>query len=106
MPTLKWTGREGVELTGEVVVMASRLPLQRYRSIPAFMRATVAIRRQLATAGGLIGHSLKADLLRKTFYTLSAWTDDSTLSHFSAGQPHRDYVAAIRPKMLPTTFIT
>ncbi|TDW22682.1 hypothetical protein EV650_1520 [Kribbella kalugense] len=71
-------------------MMASRLPLKRYRSIPGFLRATVAIRRQLARSEGLIGHSLKADLLRKTFFTLSAWADETVLNHFAGAHPHLD----------------
>ena len=106
MPTLRWSGEVGTDPSSELVVMASRLPLMRYRSVPAFLRATIAIRRQLSTAPGLIGHSLKADLMRKTFYTLSAWSDESALNRFAAAQPHRDYVAAVRPRMLPTTFTT
>jgi hypothetical protein len=106
MATLRWTARDAVESPPEVVVMASRLPLARYRSVPAFLRATVAIRRQLAASEGLIGHSLKADLRRKTFHTLSAWTSESVLNDFAVAQPHLDYVAAIRPHMLPTTFVT
>ena len=31
--------------------MAPRLPLRHYRSVPAFLRDTMAVRRQLATAG-------------------------------------------------------
>jgi hypothetical protein len=78
--------------------MASRLPLKRYRSIPGFLRATVAIRRQLARSEGLIGHSLKADLLRKTFFTLSAWADETVLNHFAGAQPHLDLRSSKLPR--------
>lgn len=36
-------------------VMASKLPLKDHRSIPGFMRGTLAIRRQLGSAPGLVG---------------------------------------------------
>jgi hypothetical protein len=88
------------------VVMASRLPLRRYRRIPSFIRATLRIRRQLATAEGLVGYSLNAKLLSKTFWTLSAWRNQEALDRFARADPHRSLIAAIRPHMNRTTFVT
>jgi hypothetical protein len=85
--------------------MASRLPLRRYRDIMPFLRATRAIRTQLATADGVVGYSLDAKPLRKTFWTLSAWESGEALDRFSRTDPHRSRVSDIRPHMLPTTFV-
>ncbi len=84
--------------------MASRLPLRSYRHIPRFLRATFAIRRQLRTASGLVGYALDAQLLRKTFWTLSVWTDDDSLQAFVRAEPHRTVMASIHPLMDPPTF--
>jgi heme-degrading monooxygenase HmoA len=106
MPVLPWTSRAVAEPDREYVVMASRLPLARFRHVPAFLRATITIRRQLARADGLIGYSLDAKLLSKTFWTLSVWRDEESLGAFAQAAPHRDRVQAIRPHMEQTTFVT
>jgi heme-degrading monooxygenase HmoA len=104
MPALPWTKLASPDPDREYVVMASRLPLVRYRDIPAFLSATMAIRAQLAGASGLIGYSLDAHLVRKTFFTLSAWDSQEALDAFSRADPHRSRVSAIRRRMRPTTF--
>ena len=104
MPKLPWTNVEAVPPDTEVVVMASRLPLRRYRHIPGFLAATLRIRRQLAGAPGLVGYALDAKLLRKEFWTLSAWTDRRALAAFDRADPHRASVDGIRPHMARSTF--
>jgi hypothetical protein len=106
VPALPWIQRSEAESDTAYLVMASRLPLRSYARIPSFMRATWRIRRQLATAGGLMGYSLDAKLLTKTFWTLSAWRDQEALDSFAQAEPHRGLIAAIRPHMKPTTFVT
>jgi hypothetical protein len=73
MPALPWIPVCEPKADATLVVMASRLPLRSYARILSFMRATLRIRRQLAKAEGLVGYSLDARLLSKTFWTLSAW---------------------------------
>ncbi len=67
MPALPWVQVCEPEPDATLVVMVSRLPLRSYTRIPSFLRATSRIRRQLATAEGLVGYSLDAKLLTKTF---------------------------------------
>ena len=69
MPALPWTQRQEVDPSREYVAMASRLPLERRRSIPGFLRDALAIRRQLARADGLVGYALDTELAHKTFWT-------------------------------------
>ena len=71
MPTLPWTERRSIDPEVSYVVMYTRLPLARYRSIPAFLRDTLRVQRQLATASGRVGYALKADLVHKRFWTVS-----------------------------------
>jgi len=106
MPALPWVQVREPEADATLVVMASRLPLRSYTRIPSFLRATSRIRRQLAKAEGLVGYSLDAKLLSKTFWTLSAWRDQEALESFASPQPHRSLTAAIRPHMNRTTFVT
>jgi quinol monooxygenase YgiN len=105
MPALPWTTATTVGPDHECVIMASRLPLARYRHIPRFLAATMKIRRQLARTEGLIGYALDAKLLGKTFWTLSAWENQQALDVFSQADPHRTRVDQTRPYMRPTTFV-
>jgi heme-degrading monooxygenase HmoA len=84
--------------------MASRLPLSRFRDLATFLSAAMAIRTQLAGAGGLIGYALDAHLAQRTFWTVSAWDSRDALDAFSRADPHRSRVRVIRPRMRPTTF--
>jgi hypothetical protein len=106
MPALPWIRVCEPETDITYVVMASRLPLRSYARIPSFIRATWRIRRQLSAADGLVGYSLDAKVVAKTFWTLSAWRDQEALDIFARSEPHRGLVTAIQPHMKPTTFVT
>ena len=77
----------------------TRLPLARHIRIPAVMRQTVRIVRALARADGLVGYSLKADLVRKTFWTVSAWESDAALRAFAGSHVHRAAMRRVGPHM-------
>jgi hypothetical protein len=104
MPALPWKTFSKPDPARDYVAMASRLPLAQYRDILLFLRATMAIRAQLAQASGLVGYSLDAHLARRTFLTLSAWDSQDALDAFARADPHRSRVSIIRPRMRPTTF--
>jgi hypothetical protein len=104
MPALPWKTFSAPDPAREYVVMASRLPLARYRDLPAFMSATGVIRNQLSRASGLVGYALDAHPVQKTFWTVSAWDSQESLDAFSHADPHRARVSVIRPRMRPTTF--
>jgi len=89
MPALPWTTISPPDRAREYVVMASRLPLARYRDMPGFLRAAMLIRTQLARTSGLIGYALDAHLARKTFWTVSAWDSRDALDAFSRGPAPR-----------------
>ena len=104
MPALPWTWRQPADPGRTYVAMASRLPLNRRRSIPGFLRDTLAIRRQLARAGGLVGYALDAQLGRRTFWTFSVWEDRASLDAFASSDPHRAITRRLRPLMGQTRF--
>jgi hypothetical protein len=106
MPALPWTSGGPVAPTAEITVIASRLPLRSHRHIPGFLCWTWQIRRQLAQTGGLVGYALDAQLIRKTFWTVSAWESQRALGNFNRASPHSHAIAAIRPQMDQTTFVT
>ncbi|MBV9096394.1 MAG: hypothetical protein JO132_21400 [Streptosporangiaceae bacterium] len=104
MPALSWAQRQPADPDRQYLAMASRLPLKRRRSIPGFLRDTLAIRRQLARADGLVGYALDAELARKTFWTFSVWQDQASLDAFAAADPHRAIIRRLRPLMEQTCF--
>jgi heme-degrading monooxygenase HmoA len=104
MPALPWVERQPVDPNRDYVAMASRLPLKHYRSIPGFLRDTLAIRRQLAGTSGLVGYGLNAELTRKRFFTFSVWQDQESLDAFAAADPHRRIIRRLRPLMGKTRF--
>ena len=104
MPAPPWAPRRAVEPGHTCVAMASRLPFKRRRSIPGFLRDTLAIRRQLARADGLVGFALDAELARKTFWTFSVWEDRASLDAFAASDPHRAITRRLQPLMGQTRF--
>ena len=106
MPALAWVGREPIEADRSYVVMSSRLPLRRFRSIAGFLRDTQAIRQQLDAVEGLVGYSLYADLVHRTFWTFSVWADQGHLDAFAASDPHRRIIARLKPLMGQTRFAT
>ena len=106
MPSIRWTHLAEPEPDHSYVVLASRLPLRGYRYIVPFLRATRAIRRQLAATKGVIGYTLDAKPLSRTFWTLSAWESEEMLQRFSQVDPHRSTIDEIRPRMRATTFVS
>jgi heme-degrading monooxygenase HmoA len=104
MPALPWVSRQAIQPDRDYIAMASRLPLRRYRSIPGFLRDTMAIRRQLASTSGLVGYALNAELTRKRFWTFSVWEDRESLNSFAATDPHRRIIRRLGPLMGETRF--
>ncbi|HVL04769.1 MAG TPA: hypothetical protein VM388_02195 [Acidimicrobiales bacterium] len=105
MPALPWIRITTAEPGAELTAVATRLPLRSHRHIPAFLRWTMRIRGQLAGAEGLVGYSLDAHLLGKTFWTVSAWTSQAVIEEFVGQDPHASSMAAIRPNMQRPAFL-
>ncbi len=106
MPTLPWTTVREASPDADVVVLASRLELGSRLRIPGFLRAAMAIRRQVRNAPGALGVSLIAQPARKTFWTLSAWNDQAALDDFVRARPHVDVMTRYRPLLREAMFRT
>jgi hypothetical protein len=85
--------------------LASELPLNRYRDIPRFLLWTLRIRKQLKEATGLVGYSLKADLLHKTFATLSAWETPKHMMSFVQSGVHKQMLADMKGRLGSSKFV-
>ena len=106
VPDLPWTARAEMEAGTGYLVMASHLPLRRITATVRFFRAVSAVRRQLATADGLIGYTLRAKPLARDYWTLSVWKDDTALRQFMRTSPHVQIMTSLKPFMGPTKFVT
>lgn len=106
MPALPWTtGPFNPTDDQELHVLTSTLPLARYRDVPRFLRWAMQIRKQLATTDGVAGYSLDARLLRKTFYTLSAWQDRDAMNRFVQSGRHAAMLADMAGRLGQSTFV-
>lgn len=88
------------------VVMGSHLPLLSIRTVPAFMRTSMAINRQLRDADGLVLSGLKAQPLAKKFWTFSVWTSREALAAFAKAAPHRPAMRGFDGRLGSTRFVT
>jgi quinol monooxygenase YgiN len=79
----------------DYVALLSYLPLNKYRAIPAFLRFSFQIQKQLRGTPGVIGYSLRAKALNRNFWTLSVWEDQQALMDFVAKNPHGDAMRAM-----------
>ena len=105
MPALPWTSVDTTGHDADLTILASRLQLRSHRQIPRFLWHTWLVHRRLARSPGLAGYSIDARLLGKTFWTVSAWANRSDLGVFDRSGPHRAAKKAVRPAMLPSTFV-
>lgn len=105
MSQLPWITVAEVDPGTPVTIMGSRLELRSHLFSAGFMSAAMRIRRQLAASDGLVGYSLETQVGRKTFWTVSAWTDEKRLRAFTAADPHRSSTKAIRPRIASSTFV-
>src|SRR6202034_3734705 len=104
MPALPWKQFQAVDPGRQYAAMASRLPLRAHRSVPGFLLDAMRIRGQLARAPGLVGYSLDAQPARKTFWTISVWEDEQSLSRSAAAGPPRLLPRGLAPQMGPSHF--
>ena len=90
----------------EYLVLASYLPLKRITATVRFFRGVSAVRRQLATADGLVGYTLRAKPFARDYWTLSVWKEDRALREFMRTPPHVRLMTSLKPFMGPTKFVT
>ena len=91
MPALPWTAvrspSAGEPLPDvEVLVMASRFRVRRFRHVLPFFLDALRIHAQVRRADGALGIALDAHPLRREFLTLSAWRDRESLDAMVAAR--------------------
>jgi heme-degrading monooxygenase HmoA len=107
MPPLPWTTAAAADaaLDGDgLLLMASLLRLDSLHRVPGFLRASMAIRRQVLHADGAVGVALSTALPR-TFFTVSAWRDREALNSFVRSEPHVSSMRRYRSAMADARFV-
>jgi hypothetical protein len=98
IPDLPWTAP--VTGAGPGVVYVTHLHLRRLRDVPAFLRTSMAIRRQAMHSAGARSLSLRAQPLARRFTTVSWWDDEAAVRAFVRADPHRAAMRRWGPEML------
>ena len=101
---IPWTRKDQPDAGPAAVVMASRFELRTAARSPVFLVHSLRLWRQARRSPGLIGVSLRAQPLRGTFWTLSAWTGEQALKAFARTDPHASSMRRIRPWTKDATF--
>lgn len=104
---LPWgTAGPGADIAGvtQAYVMASKFELVSGWRTPAFMTQAIRAWRQARRSPGAFGVTLRAQPLRCTYWTLSAWTDQAALDAFARAEPHRTIMKRVRPWAKTATF--
>ncbi|WP_042165025.1 hypothetical protein [Streptomyces sp. NBRC 110035] len=104
MPTLPWTVPNTPPPHTEVHVFASRFETRTLRGALRFFLGTPGVWRQVSRAPGAYGASLKAQPLRQTFWTVSAWESPKALGAFARTGPHAPTARGLAPQMRDAKF--
>jgi quinol monooxygenase YgiN len=102
---MPWLALAPIDANREYLALLSYLPLKTYRAIPSFFRFTLQVIKQMRATPGAIGLSLRAKVIPRNFWTLSAWNDEQALQDFVMKLPHVDAMKALSPYMGTTNFI-
>lgn len=105
MPTLPWIEPNAPEPGARALVMASRLEVRSLRQVPGFFLASIALWRQSRRSPGAWGVGLRAQPLRRTFWTVSAWSDEKALYAYAGAEPHASTMRRKRAVMRESTFV-
>lgn len=85
-------------------LMASRFDLKQHWRTPAFFLSALRVFQQARRSPGLLGVSLRAHPLSKSYLTLSAWTGEPALREFMRANPHRTVMGKAKPWCAEATF--
>jgi heme-degrading monooxygenase HmoA len=101
---LPWGAAGAPSAGGDAYVMASRFELTSAWWSPAFLVQALRVWRQARRSPGVLGVSLRAEPLRRRYWTLSAWTDEAALRAYARTDPHRTVMRRVRPWAKTATF--
>jgi hypothetical protein len=106
MPTTPWTVPNTPPRNAEVHVFVSRFETRTLWGALRFFARTPGVWQQVTKAPGAYGVTMKAALLRRTFWTLSAWESPAALKAFARSGTHAPTAQGLASLMRDTKFVT
>ncbi|NJP49249.1 DUF3291 domain-containing protein [Streptomyces sp. SBST2-5] len=106
MPTLPWTVPNTPPAGTEVHVFASRFETKTLWGALKFFFRTPRVWRQVSRAPGAYGATLKAEVFKRTFWTLSAWESGKALGEFARSAPHAGTSRGLAGQMRDAKFVS
>ncbi|MFJ1973117.1 DUF3291 domain-containing protein [Streptomyces sp. NPDC087903] len=106
MPTLPWTVPNTPPRSTDVHVFASRFETRTVWGALRFLARTPGVWRQVSSAPGCYGASLRAQPFRRTFWTLSAWASAEALKDFARTGTHAPTSSGLAAQMRDAKFAT
>jgi hypothetical protein len=68
--------------------VATFLPLKSWRYMIPFQSMTSKVLKQAKQSDGMVDYAVKADFLKKHFWTLSIWKDRDSMRQFVMAEPY------------------
>ncbi len=83
-------GGGGVDYEGrkKFICIATFLPLKSWRYMIPFQLMTSKVLKQVKQNEGVVNYAVKANFLKKHFWTFSIWKDNESLRQFTMSEPH------------------
>lgn len=106
MPTLGWTTVNPAPTHEQTLLLASRFEVWHWWQVPGFMRQSMRAWRQVTTAPRALGATLRAQPLRRVFWTLSAWESEEALHAYAHAHPHSEVMRRVRRHTKSATLVT
>jgi hypothetical protein len=104
MITVPWITRDKTA-ADPVLVMVSRFEVKSTTAVPRFMFLALRAFIQAVRAPGVVGVSLRASPLKRSFWTLSSWQDEKQLRAFSLSEPHKGIMRTLGPVTETSRFV-
>ena len=89
----------------EYLALLTYLPLKKYRTIPRFLGYAKRVEAQLAETKGIIGYSLRAKFMQRSFWTLSVWESEEALQAFIHVGFHAGVMSVLMLDMAGPNFV-
>lgn len=104
MITIPWLYRKKSH-EGPAFVMTSRFEVKSTTNVPRFLALAMVAYAQAARAEGVVGVSLRASPLKRTFWTLSSWVDREHLQQYARTKPHANISRSLGPVTKSSRFV-
>jgi len=72
----------------KLMCIATFLPLKSWRYMIPFQLMTSRVLKQIRRNEGVINYAVKANFLKRHFWTFSIWKDHNSLRQFVMSEPH------------------